>query len=150
MTTPPTLLRLACATLIAAACFAAPAAAQEKPSGAELPKPSEIPDVTPDVLIRADVPGAPNEVMIVSRTSYKPGAHVAKHYHTSQIVFYILQGTMGVKDDGKEPFFLKPGDHLLIKPGTIHEHWNESKTEPLVFVEYVLVDKSQRSAVFVK
>jgi quercetin dioxygenase-like cupin family protein len=131
-------------------CLSAGAFAQDKPSGAELPKPSEIPDVSPDVLIRADVPNAPNEVMIFSRTTYKPGAHVAKHYHTSQIVFYILQGAMGVKDEGKEPVTLKAGDHLLIPPGTVHEHWNESKTDALVFLEYVVVQKGQRSAVFVK
>jgi quercetin dioxygenase-like cupin family protein len=72
------------------------------------------------------------------------------HYHTSQIVFYILQGAMGVRDQGKAPVILKAGDSLLIKPGTIHEHWNASSTEPLVFLEYVLVDQGQRSAVFVK
>jgi len=57
---------------------------------------------------------------------------------------------MGVRDEGKEPFKLKTGDHLLIPPGTVHEHWNESKTDPLVFLEYVTFEKGQRSAVFVK
>jgi quercetin dioxygenase-like cupin family protein len=92
----------------------------------------------------------PGKVIICSRTTYKPGAYVAKHYHTSQIIFYILQGSMGVKDDGKDPIILKTGDSLLIKPGTVHEHWNMSATESLVFLEYVLVDEGQRSAVFVK
>jgi quercetin dioxygenase-like cupin family protein len=72
------------------------------------------------------------------------------HYHTSQIVFYILQGTMVVQDEGKEPVTLKAGQSLLIMPGTVHQHWNASTTEPLVFLEYILVDKDQRSAVFVK
>jgi len=72
------------------------------------------------------------------------------HYHTSQIVFYILQGTMGVQDRDKPAITLKAGDSLLIKPGTVHEHWNASSAEPLVFLEYVLVDEDQRSAVFVK
>lgn len=136
----------ACVPLLAPAC----AHAQGKPSGAELPRPAEIPDVTPQVLLRAGVPNVPGRVLIVSRTTYKPGAHVAKHYHTGQIVFYVLQGTMIVKDDGKEPSTLHPGDSLLIAPGTIHEHWNPSATEPLAFVEYVLVDEGQRSAVFVR
>ena len=72
------------------------------------------------------------------------------HYHTSQIVFYVLQGTMVVQDEGKEPVKLKAGESLLIMPGTVHQHWNASSTEPLVFLEYILVDKDQRSAVFVK
>jgi quercetin dioxygenase-like cupin family protein len=130
--------------------LAATTMAQDKPSGAELPKASEIPDVTPDVLLRTEIPNVPGKVIIFSRTTYKPGAHVAKHYHTSQIIFYILQGSMGVKDEGKDAITLKPGDSLLIKPGTVHEHWNVSATEPLVFLEYVLVDQGQRSAVFMK
>ncbi len=143
-------LRVASASVVMFACFAANAIAQDKPSGAELPKAAEIPNVTPDVLLRTEVPNVPGKVIIFSRTTYKPGAHVAKHYHTSQIIFYILQGSMGVKDDGKDPITLKTGDSLLIKPGTVHEHWNMSATEPLVFLEYVLVDEGQRSAVFVK
>lgn len=126
------------------------AIAQTKPSGAELPRPSEIPDVSPEVLLRFPALGAGGKVVIVSRTTYKPGAHVAKHYHTSQIVFYILSGAMGVKDEGKDPVTLKAGDYLLITPGTIHEHWNASSSEPLTFLEYVTVDEGQRSAVFVK
>ena len=136
--------------LMLLACCATAALAQEKPSGAELPRPAEIPDVAPDVLLRTGLPNVPGKVLIVSRTTYKPGAHVAKHYHTSQIVFYILQGAMGVRDEGKEAVTLKAGDTLLIKPGTVHEHWNASASEPLVFLEYVLVDEGQRSAIFVK
>jgi len=150
MTIRQTTLRAASAAVAMCACFGTNAIAQDKPSGAELPKAAEIPDVTPDVLLRTEVPNVPGKVIIFSRTTYKPGAHVAKHYHTSQIIFYILQGSMGVKDEGKDPITLKPGDHLLIKPGTVHEHWNMSETEPLVFLEYVLVDEGQRSAVFVK
>jgi quercetin dioxygenase-like cupin family protein len=131
-------------------CCATASLAQEKPSGAELPKPSEIPDVTPDVLLRTTLPNVPGKVLIVSRTTYKAGARVAKHYHTSQIVFYILQGAMGLQNEGKDPVTLKAGDSLLITPGTVHQHWNASATEPLVFLEYVLVDEGQRSAVFVK
>jgi len=101
-------------------------------------------------VLRAEVPNVPGKVLIVSRTTYQPSAHVAMHYHTSQIVFYILHGVMGVRDEGKEPVTLKAGDSLFIKPGTVLEHWNASTTEPLVFLEYVLVDQGQRSAVFVK
>jgi quercetin dioxygenase-like cupin family protein len=141
--------RLVAAAALLLGCSAA-ALAQNQPNGAELPKPAEIPGVKPDVLLRTGVPNVPGKVLIVSRTTYEPGAHVAMHYHTSQIVFYILQGTMGVRDQGKEPVMLKAGDTLLITPGTIHEHWNASTTEPLVFLEYVMVDEGQRSAVFVK
>jgi len=82
--------------------------------------------------------------------TYQPGARIRKHYHTSQVVFYILDGTMVVQDDGTDPVTLKSGDSLLIKPGTVHSHWNASTTAKLVFIEFILVDEGQRSAVFVE
>jgi quercetin dioxygenase-like cupin family protein len=118
--------------------------AQERLSGKELPQQSEISGISPKVLVRTDVPGAPGKIEIVSRNKLR------RHYHTSQIVFYILEGSMGVQEDGKEPVTLNPGDTLLIKPGTVHRHWNVSRTMPLVFTEFILVDEGQRSAVFVE
>jgi quercetin dioxygenase-like cupin family protein len=117
----------------------------------ELPRPSvEVPGITPEVLSRTAVPGAPWKLAIATRVTYEPGARIRKHYHTSQVVFYILEGEMVVQDDGREPFTLKAGDSLLIKLGTIHSHWNVSKTTKLVFTEFILVDEGQRSAVFVE
>jgi quercetin dioxygenase-like cupin family protein len=117
----------------------------------ELPRPSvEVPGITPEVLSRTAVPGAPWKLAIATRVTYEPGARVRKHYHTSQVVFYILEGGMVVQDDGKEPTTLKPGDSLLIKPGTVHAHWNASTTAKLLFTEFILVDEGQRSAVFVR
>jgi len=137
-------------TLSLAIWACAGASAEEQSVSKELPQPSEISGITPLVLVRTDVPGAPGKVEIVTKTTYAPGARIRKHYHTSQIVFYILEGSMVVQDEGKDPVTLKPGDTLLIKPGTVHAHWNASMTVPLVFTEFVLVDQGQRSAVFVE
>ena len=119
-------------------------------AGPELPRASEIPGVTADILLRTQAPGAPGEALIVSRTTYRPGARVAWHRHLSQIVFYILQGSMAVQEKDKAPLTLKAGDTLLVKPGTVHRHWNESTSRPLIFLEYILVEKGRRSIVFLK
>src|SRR6516162_6783771 len=59
----------------------------------ELPRPAlDVPGVTPEVLSRTAVPGAPWKIAIATRVVYQPGARVRKHYHTSQVVFYILEG----------------------------------------------------------
>ena len=42
---------------------------------------------------------------------------------------------------------LKPGDSLHVRPGMIHAHRNASSMERLVFLEFVIVDKGQRSTV---
>jgi quercetin dioxygenase-like cupin family protein len=139
-----------CLATAALTVLSLPAAAQDKAADNPLPKAADIPGISPEVLVKTTVPGVPWKQEIVTRTTYQPGARIRKHYHPSQIVFMILEGTMGVQEDGKEPVTLKPGDTLLVKPGTIHSHWNASKTDKLVFAEFVLVDDGQRSAVFVE
>ena len=57
---------------------------------------------------------------------------------------------MVVQDDGQAPVTLKVGNSLLVRPGTVHTHWNASTTTKLVFTEFILVDEGQRSAVFVE
>jgi quercetin dioxygenase-like cupin family protein len=124
---------------------------QEKSAAPELPRPSvEVPGITPEVLYRTGVPGVPGKIAIVTRVTYEPNARVRKHYHTSQVVFYILEGAMVVQDEGREPVMLNPGDSLLIKPGTVHSHWNASATGKLIFTEFILVDEGQRSVVFME
>jgi quercetin dioxygenase-like cupin family protein len=109
--------------------------------------PAEVPGITPEVLARQSVPGTPGKIAIVQRVTYEPGARNRKHYHTSQVVFYVLQGAMSVQDDGREPVTLNAGDSLLVKPGTVHIHWNASTTGKLVFLEFVLLDEGQKSTV---
>ena len=124
--------------------------AQEQPAAQELPRPSEITGIKPEVLIRTVVPGAPGKLAIVTRVTYQPGARIRKHYHTGQVVFYILEGAMLVQHEDGSLTTLKAGDSLLIKPGTVHAHWNASTTAQLVFTEFILVDEGQRSAVFME
>jgi quercetin dioxygenase-like cupin family protein len=100
-----TALPVMCVSLWCAAVVA-----QEKPINSELPQRGEISGITPEVLVRTNVPGVPGKIEIVSRTTYQPGAELRRHYHTSQIVFYILEGSLGVQEDGKEPVMLKPGE----------------------------------------
>ena len=141
----------ALAILMGAAVLGSPnASSQDQQSAQQLPRAAEIPGVKPDVLAKADIPGVPGRLLIVSRTTYQPGARVRKHYHTSEVMFYVLEGTMVFQDEGKEPVTLKAGDFLLVKPGTIHTHWNASTIIPLVFLEHVIVDQDQRSAVFME
>ena len=103
--------------------------------------------ISADQLQRFEDPAMPGKEFRVQRTTYAPGGRNPKHYHPSHVVFYVLEGSGVWQEEGKDPVTLKPGDSLHVRPGTIHSHRNASATAPLVFLEFVIVDKGQRSTV---
>ena len=103
--------------------------------------------ITADSLLIFDDASMPSKEFRVLRTTYAPGGQNPKHYHPSHVVFYVLEGAGVWQEDGKEPVTLKPGDALHVRPGTVHAHRNASITEKLVFLEFVIVEKGQRSTV---
>ena len=103
--------------------------------------------ITPEPLFIFDDATMPGKEFRVLRTSYAPGGQNGKHYHPSHVVFYILEGSGIWEEEGKPPVTLKPGDSLHVRPGTVHAHRNASATNKLVFLEFVIVEKGQRSTV---
>ena len=103
--------------------------------------------ITADVRHVFDDATMPGKEFRVLRTTYAPGGQNPKHYHPSHVVFYVLEGAGVWQEEGNAPVMLKPGDSLHVRPGVIHAHRNASATETLVFLEFVIVDKGQRSTV---
>ena len=103
--------------------------------------------ITADPLQTFDDPSMPSKEFRVLRTTYAPGAQNPKHYHPSHVVFYVLEGSGIWQEEGKEPVTLKPGDTLHVRPGMVHSHRNASSSDRLVFLEFVIVEKGQRSTV---
>jgi quercetin dioxygenase-like cupin family protein len=89
----------------------------------------------------------PGKEFRVLHTTYTPGGQNPKHYHPSHVVFYVLEGSGVWQEEGKEAVTLNRGESLHVRPGTIHAHRNASRSEKLVFLEFVIVDKVQRSTV---
>ena len=94
-----------------------------------------------------DDPSIPGKEFRVLQTTYAPGGQNPKHYHPSHVVFYVLEGSGVWQEEDKPGVTLKPGESLHVRPGTVHAHRNASATEKLVFLEFVIVDKGQRSTV---
>jgi quercetin dioxygenase-like cupin family protein len=103
--------------------------------------------ITADIRHVFDDATLPGKEFRVLRTTYAPGGQNPKHYHPSHVVFYVLEGSGVWQEEGKDAVTLKPGDSLHIRPGMVHAHRNASATEKLVFLEFVIVDKGQRSTV---
>nr|WP_203981560.1 cupin domain-containing protein [Planosporangium flavigriseum] len=65
----------------------------------------------------------------LGRADLAPGERIAEHYHPySEEFLYLIEGELVVDLDG-EPHPMRPGDALLIPPGTRHRLRN-SGTEP--------------------
>ena len=92
-------------------------------------------------------PGMPAKEFRVQRTTYAPGGQNPKHYHASHVVFYVLEGAGVWQEEGRQAVTLKPGESLHVRPGTVHSHRNASASEKLVFLEFVIVEKGQRSTI---
>jgi quercetin dioxygenase-like cupin family protein len=108
---------------------------------------AQVPGISPERLQIFDDPAIPAKEFRLLRTTYAPGAENPKHYHTSHLVFYVLEGAGVWQEEGGKPVTLRPGDSLHVRPGTVHSHRNASAKEKLVFLEVVIVDKGQRSTV---
>jgi quercetin dioxygenase-like cupin family protein len=92
-------------------------------------------------------PGMPAKEFRVQRTTYAPGGQNPKHYHASHVVFYVLEGAGVWQEEGRQAVTLKAGESLHVRPGTVHSHRNASASEKLVFLEFVIVEKGQRSTI---
>lgn len=103
--------------------------------------------ITPEQLLTFEDPSMPAKDIRVLRTTYAPGGQNPRHYHPSHVVFYVLEGSGEWQEEGQPPVILRPGDSLHVRPGTIHTHRNASSAEKLVFLEFVIVEKGQRSTV---
>lgn len=94
-------------------------------------------------LLKMIVPDTANTEVAVYNVEYAPGGINPRHLHPAAITFYILSGTGVWQEEGKPPITLRPGDSLFVPAGTIHSHWNPSKTEPLRFVEFIVAEKDK-------
>jgi len=103
--------------------------------------------ISADPLQAFDDASLPSKEFRVLRTTYAPGGQNPKHYHTSHVVFYVLEGAGVWQEEGKAPVTLKPGDSLHVRPGMVHAHRNASSSEKLVFLEFVIIEKGLRSTV---
>src|SRR6202035_2863269 len=94
-------------------------------------------------LLLTVLPGTQNQEVAVYETEYAPGGINPRHLHPEAITFHVLSGTGVWQEDGKLPVTLRAGDSLFVPAGTIHSHWNPSKTEPLRFIEFIVAEKDK-------
>jgi quercetin dioxygenase-like cupin family protein len=99
--------------------------------------------ITHTPLLKSTLPATPGQEVVVWDTVYAPGAINPRHLHPAAITFHVVSGTGVWQEDGKPPVTLRAGDSLFVPAGTIHTHWNPSKTDPLRFIEFIVAEKDK-------
>jgi quercetin dioxygenase-like cupin family protein len=106
-------------------------------------------------LIDADLVEFPGKEARMYTVQIAPGTMTPRHRHPGHYFTYVLEGTGVVQEDGKPDIDLKPGVTYYIhsagdKPSTWHTVWNTSKTEPLVSLSFLIIDKGRPATVYDK
>jgi len=95
-------------------------------------------------LIRADVDNVAGKETVIYIADLAPGAAGARHTHYGDEFVYILEGSLTVKPDGKEPVTLKQGETAHLAPADgVHAAKNGSTTEPAKVLVVLVVEKGK-------
>ena len=95
-------------------------------------------------LIRGDVANAPGQEAVIYIADVMPGAEGARHTHHGDEFVYVLEGSLVVTPDGKEPMTLKQGQIAQIAPAIgIHAAKNGSTTEAAKVLVIMVVEKGK-------
>jgi quercetin dioxygenase-like cupin family protein len=95
-------------------------------------------------LLRSDLADVPGKQTVIYVADVVPGGEGQRHTHHGDEYVYILEGTLTVKPDGKDPIALSKGQAAHIAPGDgIHAAMNGSKSEPAKVLVILVVEKGK-------
>ena len=100
--------------------------------------------ITRTELIRGDVADVAGKETVIYIAELKPGAEGARHTHYGDEFVYILEGTLVVTPDGKEPIVLQQGQAAHLAPADgIHAAKNGSASEGSKVLVVLVVEKGK-------
>lgn len=103
--------------------------------------------ITHAALLKTVLPDTANQEVTVRETVYAPGAVNPRHMHPAAIMFHALSGTGIWQKEGKAPVTLHAGDSLFVPGGTVHSHWDPSKTEVPRFLEFTVAEQGRGGSI---
>ena len=102
------------------------------------------------VLFKTDLAGIEGKEAVVVLAEIAPGMATGKHIHPGDELFYILEGSIILEQEGKPPVTLKAGDTAHNPAKLPHDAKNVSTTAPIKAVVVYIVEKGQPLATAVK
>lgn len=95
-------------------------------------------------LLTQDLANIPGKEAVMLTVEYPPGGASVAHRHDADVFVYVLEGSIVMQVDGKEPVTLQAGQTFHETPADIHrQSANASKTQPAKFVVFIVKDKGK-------
>ncbi len=95
------------------------------------------------VLFKPDVTGIEEKEALVLLVELAPGAVGEKHFHPGHEIVYMLEGSLILEVEGKEPATYKAGDTFDIPREVVHSGKNTSTTAGAKALVFALFEKGQ-------
>jgi quercetin dioxygenase-like cupin family protein len=122
----------ALALLIALTALPAPAAEQSAPAAAARTAP----------LLTQELADMKGKEVVMLTVEYKPGQSSPPHRHKAHTFVYVLEGTLIMGVEGKEPVRVGPGQTFYENPADVHNvARNASDTAPAKFLVFFIRDQ---------
>jgi quercetin dioxygenase-like cupin family protein len=98
---------------------------------------AQQPGFTRTVLQTQDISIAGHNV-VQARAEFIPGGAAGRHTHPGEEIGYILEGTLQLEIEGKQPVVLKAGDAFFVPAGVVHDGKNIGAVPAKVLATYVV------------
>jgi quercetin dioxygenase-like cupin family protein len=108
---------------------------------------AQSPSVKNTPVLRTDMTGLQGMEGYLNIVEQDPGGIGRKQYHTGDVFFYVIMGSMMLEMDGKPSVTVNQGQAFHLDPKTVITPRNASTAAPVKFLVFGLVGKGQPPSV---
>ena len=103
---------------------------------------AQTPSVTSKILLQTPLGDDPTKVIEMRLVEFPPGSELIRHTHPGDELAFVLQGTLEILAEGREPRRVSTGDTFHNPRGFIHGARNAGDTPVRLAITFI-VDKGK-------
>jgi len=104
---------------------------------------AQVPGVKVKPILRTTLSGDDTKEMVISSAEFAPGAKMPRHTHPGDDCTVVLQGTLELIVEGREPQRVSAGEAFHVPRGLVHETRVLGDT-PVRVIALFVIDKGKR------
>jgi len=94
-------------------------------------------------LMRADLTNLDGREGVAYTAEIAPGGVAGKHTHPGDEFVYVLEGSLIIEPEGKEPVTLDAGEIVHLVQGVVHNARNASDSAPAKALVFLVTEKGK-------